>query len=249
MEKVIAFVVYPDCTPLDLIGPLQVLVGLGQPYRVVTVGESLDVIPTDVPLGVRPSHTFAEMPGPHVLVVPGGVVGTFERMAEGPVLDYVRRAAETAEVVASVCSGSLILASAGLLKGRRATTHWACQPVLEALGARYVRKRWVEDGKYLTAAGVSAGIDMALHLAARLTNEANARMIQTGIEYDPEPPFGGIDWDQADAKLWWAYAGQYGEGLSRGDIAKVFARHPALAAKLAFSSLTAPFRRPAAEGS
>jgi transcriptional regulator GlxA family with amidase domain len=105
-------------------------------------------------------------------------------MGSEPIRNYVRSAAETAEVAGSVCTGTLILASVGLLEGRRATTHWAYHKVLEELGATYVRKRWVEDGKFISSAGVSAGIDMALALAARLTDEETARRVQRSVGYD-----------------------------------------------------------------
>jgi DJ-1/PfpI family protein len=101
-------------------------------------------------------------------------------------------------MVTSVCTGSLLLAGAGLLQGRPATTHWAYHRFLDRLGATYVPQRWVEDGRYLTGAGVSAGIDTALRLAAILTNDNVAGMIQLAIEYDPQPPHGGIDWPHAD---------------------------------------------------
>ena len=104
---------------------------------------------------------------------------------------------------ASVCTGALILAAAGLLEGRPATTHWAYWRLLERLGARYVpEQRWVEDGKFITSAGVSAGIDMALHLVERLTDEATARRVQLGIEYDPKPPHGGIQWRGVDRDIY-----------------------------------------------
>jgi transcriptional regulator GlxA family with amidase domain len=97
-----------------------------------------------------------------------------------------------------VCTGSLLLGAAGLLEGRRATTHWAMRHLLERFGATPVAERWVEDGHVVTAAGVSAGIDMALHLVARLAGEQAARMVQLWIEYDPRPPFGDIDWSAVD---------------------------------------------------
>jgi len=146
-----------------------------------------------------PTHTFEEVPNPHVLLVPGGGLPTLRAMGSEPIRNYVRSAAETAEVAGSVCTGTLILASVGLLEGRQATTHWAYHKVLEELGATYVRKRWVEDGKFVSSAGVSAGIDMALALAARLTDEGIARRVQRSVGYDPRPPFGGIDYDHLDA--------------------------------------------------
>jgi transcriptional regulator GlxA family with amidase domain len=94
-----------------------------------------------------------------------------------------------------VCTGALILAAVGLLEGRPATTHWAASRALESLGATYQRQRWVEDGKFIMSAGVSAGIDMGLYLAARLTDEASARQVQLWLDYDPQPPFGRLNYD------------------------------------------------------
>jgi transcriptional regulator GlxA family with amidase domain len=122
-------------------------------------------------------------------------------MSNEAIRGYVRSAAETAEVVSSVCTGALILGSVGLLEGREATTHWAFYKVLEQFGAKYVRRRWVEDGKFICSAGVSAGIDMALQLAARLTDEQTSREVQYRLSYDPEPPFGGIDYEQIGGQL------------------------------------------------
>jgi transcriptional regulator GlxA family with amidase domain len=197
-HKQIAFLLYEGQTPLDLIGPLQALSALPQvdpSWEVAIVAESLEVVGTDSFIRVGPTHTFDDVPAPFALVVPGGGEPTLQASGHKPLLDYVREADQTAEVVMSVCTGALILASAGLLTGRRATTHWAYVDVLELLGARPVRERWVEDGKYLTTAGVSAGIDGGLHLASRLVGEDIARIIQLGMQYEPEPPLGPIDWD------------------------------------------------------
>jgi transcriptional regulator GlxA family with amidase domain len=122
-------------------------------------------------------------------------------MGDEALRGYLRQVAGTASVVASVCTGAMILAAAGLLEGRNATTHWSHHRLLERLGATYRPERWVEDGKVITSAGVSAGIDMALALVARLTDEPTARMVQLWIEYDPQPPFGGINWDQIDRDM------------------------------------------------
>jgi putative intracellular protease/amidase len=115
-------------------------------------------------------------------------------MSNPAIREYVRSVAASAEIVTSVCTGSLILGAVGLLKGRPATTNWFFSRVLEKFGATYVHERWVHDGNFVMSAGVSAGIDMALYLAAQLTDEETARQIQLAIDYDPQPPFGRIDW-------------------------------------------------------
>ncbi|MFC4083605.1 DJ-1/PfpI family protein [Amycolatopsis samaneae] len=196
-QRTFAFVVYPGFTVLDLVGPLQVLSALAntdQRYRVVVVGETLDGLGTDTPLGVSPSHTFADVPAPYALLVPGGGVPTMRALSHEPLLAYLRSAAAGAELVTSVCTGSLLLGAAGLLEGRPATTHWMFRDVLRAFGAEPVARRWVEDGPVITAAGVSAGIDLALHIVERLAGTEAARNVQFGVEYDPQPPLGPLDW-------------------------------------------------------
>jgi transcriptional regulator GlxA family with amidase domain len=202
--KTVAFLLYPGLTPLDMIGPLQLLNGLGMAdpsFRVTVVGERVEAMDSDVPVKLVPEQTFDQVPDPYVLVVPGGGMGTLKAMGNQAIRDYVRAAAETAHTVASVCTGALILGAAGLLEGRKATTHWAYATFLERLGAHYLPQRWVQDGKFLCSAGVSAGIDMALYLGAQLTNEQLARQAQLFIEYDPQPPFGGIDWTTVDRQM------------------------------------------------
>jgi transcriptional regulator GlxA family with amidase domain len=203
-EKAIAFVRYPGLTAFDLVGPLQVISQLAdahQEIRPVVVGERIEPMDTDAGVQLVPDRTFEDVPRPHALVVPGGTRPTFKAMSSPAIRDYVKSAAETAEVVGSVCTGALILASVGLLEGRQATTHWACHRVLESFGATYQRKRWVEDGKFITSAGVSAGIDMGLYLAARLTAEASAKQAQLSLDYDPQPPFGRLDYDDMSLPL------------------------------------------------
>ncbi len=190
----------------DLVGPLQVLSALSEvapEYRPVVVAERVEPMDTDIPgeMKVVPNCTFEELPRPFAVIVPGGVGPTLGAMRNEAIRRYVRSAAETAEVVGSVCTGALILASVGLLEGRQATTHWAFYKVLEQFGAKYVRERWVEDGKFICSAGVSAGIDMALQLAARLTDEQKAREVQYRLGYDPHPPFGGIDYEHIGGQL------------------------------------------------
>ncbi len=192
-EKVIALLLFDDVTLLDLVGPLQVLRGLPAPFRTVVVGEKVRPMTTDTGLVLAPEKTFADVPRPFAVIVPGGP-GSVAAMANEAVQAYLRNAAPTAEVVGSVCTGGLVLAATGLLEGRRASTHWAYAAELEKLGARYVRARSVEDGKFVTGGGVSSGIDMALALVARLTDEKTAARIQLGLEYDPHPPQGALDW-------------------------------------------------------
>src|SRR3954447_24398997 len=197
-ERLIAFVLYPGLTVLDLIGPLQVLTMLQRfapAYRPVVVWARREPVPTDVGVTMVPDRTFEEVPHPAIVLVPGGDLATIRAMRDPLVRDYVRSAAASAELIASVCTGSLILGAVGLLEGRDATTNWFYSGILEGLGATYQRRRWVEDGNLIMSAGVSAGIDMALHLVARLTDEATARRVQRAIDYDPQPPWGGIDYD------------------------------------------------------
>jgi len=197
-QKTIALILYPGLTLFDLAGPLQVFTGVSQlapEYRTVVVSERVEPMDTDLHVKMIPTHTFAEVPNPTVLLVPGDCASTFKAMSNEALRSYVRSAAETAEVAGSICTGALILASVGLLEGRQATTHWVYYKILEEFGAKYVRKRWVEDGKFISSAGVTAGIDMALHLAARLTDEETARRVQRSLVYDPHPPFGGMDYD------------------------------------------------------
>jgi transcriptional regulator GlxA family with amidase domain len=203
-EKTIAFVLYPGLTAFDLAGPLQVIARLAETHpeiRPMVVGERIAPMASDAGVDLIPDHTFAEAPHPYALVVPGGAIPTLRAMSNHAIRAYVRGAAETAEIIASVCSGALILASVGLLEGREATTHWAVASILESYGATYRRARWVEDDKFILSAGVSAGIDMGLQLAAWLTDEASARQIQISLDYDPQPPFGRPDYDDLGLSL------------------------------------------------
>jgi transcriptional regulator GlxA family with amidase domain len=201
-RKLLAFPVYPGVTPLDLVGPLTVLRNLyGTPYRTVVVGERREQLDTDTALRVLPAATFAEVPQPFAVVVPGGGAATVAAMQDQALVGYVRSAAATAELVGATGNGALLLAAAGLLEGRRAAIHWAYAELLESLGATVAPKRWVEDGRFLTAAGGSAGIDMMLALLARWKSRSGAQLAQLFMEYDPEPPFGPLDPAGGDAEL------------------------------------------------
>jgi transcriptional regulator GlxA family with amidase domain len=219
----VAFVLYPGLTPLDLVGPLQALAPLPRvdpAYEVVVVAETRDAVLSDSVISLAPSHTFEDAPAPFAIVVPGGGEPTLRAAGHEPLIEYVAATASTAPVVMSVCTGAIILATAGLLQGRRATTHWAYVDILEHLGVDVVRARWVEDDKFLTTAGVSAGIDGGLHLARRLVGDEAAALIQRGMQYEPEPPLGPIDWDPAVTEavrpIW------------RGPLDEIIAAHPHL---------------------
>jgi putative intracellular protease/amidase len=198
----IAILVYDGFTALDAVGPYEVLSrlpGATTAFVATTAGP----VTTDTGiLTLVASRGIAEVPRPDVVVVPGGP-GEVAVRAGGAALDWLRAVHPTTTWTASVCTGSLILGAAGLLRGRRATTHWLAFDQLRALGAEPVHERVVieEEHRILTAAGVSAGIDMGLILAARLAGDQVAQAIQLGIEYDPQPPFDCGSPDRAPAQL------------------------------------------------
>jgi transcriptional regulator GlxA family with amidase domain len=199
-NKTIAIVAYPGVALLDLVATKTVLdsLALGTRYNSVTVGERTEPLNSNTPMAVIPEKRFEEVPDPFALIVPGGGIASLEAMGNERLLNYLRFAEHGAELVSSVSTGAFVLAAAGLLEGRRATTHPVYSELLEKLGVNYVQSYSVEDGKFLTMEGVSGGIDTTLQLVAKLTSEASAKRIQTMIEYDPEPPFGAIDWSDAN---------------------------------------------------
>jgi transcriptional regulator GlxA family with amidase domain len=185
----IAIVVYPGFTALDFIGPYEVLRNLPDAEVRFVWHEPGPIAADSGVLLVGATHSFDETPSPDVLLVPGGMT-TFEHARDEKLLDWVRRAHQTATWTASVCSGSVILAAAGLLEGKRATSHWIVVPMLKTFGVTPIGdERIVHEGDIVTCAGVSAGIDLAMWLAAQIVGEARAKAIQLAIEYDPQPPF------------------------------------------------------------
>lgn len=194
----VAVLLYDRLTALDAIGPYEVL-GRIPGAEVTFVGVETGPVRTDTGrLGLVADASLAALPRPDVVLVPGGP-GQADLMADGPVHEWLREAHEHSTWTTSVCTGSLILAAAGLLKGVKATTHWLAMDQLAGWGAEPVAQRVVEDGKVVTAAGVSSGIDMALTLAARMAGDEVAQTIQLGIEYDPQPPFDAGAPDKAPA--------------------------------------------------
>ena len=174
--------------PLDAVGPYQVLVHLPGATVTFAADEPRAVSDERRSFALHAQASFAEVPHPDVIVVPGGS-GEAEQARPGPLHDWLVEADKTSTWTTSVCTGALILARAGLLDGRTATTNWQAMDELASLGVTTKAERYVFDGKYVTAAGVSAGIDMALALAARIAGDDVAMAIQLGIEYDPQPPF------------------------------------------------------------
>ena len=184
----VAILLFERVTALDAVGPYEALARVPG-VEVVLAGERTGGVRDDVgSLSLTADVTLADVPRPDVILVPGGP-GQTAHMADGPVWRWLRAADAHSTWTTSVCTGSLILAAAGLLTGRRATTHWLAMDQLAPLGAVPVAERTVTDGKYMTAAGVSAGIDMALTLIDRIAGATVARAVQLGIEYDPRPPF------------------------------------------------------------
>src|SRR5256884_3740408 len=209
-KKTLAYVVYPGISLLELVANRTLLGGMmahGTPlkfqagYEVVVVGERIEEMATDTPMAIIPQKSFANVPQPDALVVIGGGAETLPALDNADLIEYVRRAGQHAEWVAATSTGSLLLAAAGLLEGRLATTHWAYTDPLQAYGARpqpYRPAGWVTDGKFTTSAGVSGAVDMAIGLGAQLTSKDIAQFGQLMIEYDPHPPFGRLDWSSFD---------------------------------------------------
>ena len=196
----IAILIYPRFTALDAVGPYEVLSRLPG-ARVTFVAEQATAQRTDTgQLGLLADGTLEDLPNPEIVLVPGGP-GQSELMEDGPVHAWLRAADATSTWTASVCTGSLILGAAGLLSGKRATSNWQALDQLGGLGVEVVPERVVFDGKYATSAGVTAGLDMALSLAAKIAGETVAQAIQLGLEYDPEPPFDAGSPHKAPAEI------------------------------------------------
>ena len=192
----IGFVIFPDLTQLDFTGPLQVLSRLPRSATHI-VAKSAAPVPSDCGLGLLPTHTFANCPHLDLICIPGGSEGVAGVINDRETIEFVRQQAGIAKYVTSVCTGAFVLGVAGLLKGRRATTHWAYTDLLSLVGATYEKARVVKDGNIITGGGVTAGIDFGLSVIAEIAGEMTARRIQLGIEYDPSPPFDSGNPDKA----------------------------------------------------
>ncbi|HMI82305.1 MAG TPA: DJ-1/PfpI family protein [Solirubrobacterales bacterium] len=195
-----SILIFDGLTALDAVGPYEVLRSVPG-WEVEFVGKRRGEIRTDSgSLGLSADRSLDEVDGPDVVLVPGGE-GNRPLMEDEEVLSWLRAVDERTTWTTSVCTGSLVLGAAGLLQGKRATGHWLFLEELREFGAEPVRGRYVEDGKTITAAGVSAGIDMALHLVGRAVAPEVAQAIQLGIEYDPQPPYDAGSPDKAPAPI------------------------------------------------
>ncbi|WML83643.1 DJ-1/PfpI family protein [Streptomyces sp. VNUA74] len=196
----IAIVLFDRFTALDAVGPYETL-GRLPDAETVFVAERTGPVRTDTGnLALTADRTLADVPAPDIVVVPGGP-GQTPQMENEPLLDWLRTADATSTWTTSVCTGSLLLAAAGLLRGRRATSHWLALEHLRRFGAKPTGERVVTDGKYVTAAGVSSGIDMGLTLLGRIAGDDHARAVQLLTEYDPQPPYDAGSPQKAPADL------------------------------------------------
>ncbi len=196
----IAIPLFDRFTALDAVGPYQVLSAIPGANVRFLAHEAGPVRSDNRMLTILADGQFEDLPDPEILVVPGGI-GTRLLLEDERVLDWVRKVHETSQYTTSVCTGSLVLAGAGVLDGLEATTHWMAMDVLAELGANPISKRVVEQGKVITAAGVSSGIDMALRLTDLLIGPEMAQAIQLAIEYDPQPPFGAGSPEKAPEEI------------------------------------------------
>ncbi|CAK9234531.1 unnamed protein product [Sphagnum jensenii] len=195
----VAMPIFKGVTTLDFVGPYEVLNCLPN-VKVVFVSHSAGLYTDFGTLSIQATASFDQVPKPDIVVVPGGI-GTLALMEDETFLQWLRKVHETSLYTTSVCTGSLLLAAAGLLNGLEATTHWSMYDLLASLGAKPTKDRVVRQGKIITAAGVSSGIDMALQLAALITDETTAQVVQLFIEYDPQPPFNCGSPDKAGPEL------------------------------------------------
>ncbi|QYI99923.1 DJ-1/PfpI family protein [Thalassovita mediterranea] len=219
----VAFLVFPNVTQLDLTGPAQVLSRLGN-TTVDLVWKTKDPVPTDAGFALLPTKTCADIESADILCVPGGF-GTMDIIQDEETLGWVRKVGADASWITSVCTGSIVLGAAGLLKGYRATSHWASHDQLAFFGAEPVKQRVVFDRNRVTGGGVTSGIDFGLALAAKIRGEDHARFIQLSIEYDPQPPFDSGSPDKADAatlERYWGLVNKSAPG--RSDKVKAIAK-------------------------
>jgi cyclohexyl-isocyanide hydratase len=203
----VGFVIFPRLTQLDFTGPYEVLSRLSTPpsttapskfpdARTHVIAKTMLPVSSERGLSILPTCTFESCPPLDLICLPGGP-GVVEALADVETIDFIRRQGARAKYVTSVCMGAFLLGAAGLLKTRRATTHWAYVDMLPLVGARYEKRRIVQDGNVFTSGGVSAGIDFGFSIVAEIAGPEVAQALQLGLEYDPSPPFNGGHPDKA----------------------------------------------------
>lgn len=202
-SEVVAMLLYPGFTALDLVGPQYFFASLmGASVHLVTNQADLSPVKSDLGLAISPTMTMADCPKDlTILFTGGGLQGTLDAMTDTATIDFIADRASRAKYVTSVCTGSLILGQAGLLKGKRATSHWAAIETLPAFDAIPVKERVVTDGNVTTGAGVSAGLDFALALTAELRGKGYAQAMRLQAEYAPEPPVPGGSLETTDPEI------------------------------------------------
>ena len=207
----IVFILFPNLTQLDFTGPLQVLSRLPG-AKIHLAAKTTAPVPSDGVLTFNPTCAFADCPPADVICVPGGF-GVDDAILDDELMTFVKREGARAKYVTSVCTGAFILGAAGLLKGKKATTHWAYHDELAKVGAAPVRARVVRDGNLITGGGVTAGIDFALTATAEIAGEDVAKAIQLSLEYDPAPPFDAGSPEKAPAPILDAMKARYAPRL------------------------------------
>ena len=213
----ISMLMYPNFTPLDLMGPLQIWSQIPD-ASIELVAKELEPQPTDTPACLVPTHTFeTAAAAPDVLFAPGGTAGTFSAAQDEATLNYLRERGSAASWITSVCTGALLTGAAGLLKGYKATTHWAAMDLLAGYGAEAVNERWVIDRNRASGGGVTAGIDFGLAMVAELLGEDQARQIQLAMEYNPKPPFQSGHPDVANPDTVAAVVAGFAEAVSTAE--------------------------------
>ena len=195
----VGLLLFPDITQLDLTGPYEVFIKFPQ-TRVHLIWKNRDPVTAGGGMQILPTMTFADCPQLDLICVPGGA-GMNPLLNDPETLAFIRAQAKGARYVTSVCTGALVLGAAGLLMGRRATTHWMSREMLASFGATPAAERFVVDGNVITGGGVTAGIDFALAIAAQVFGPDVAKSIQLGIEYDPRPPYDAGSPERADPVL------------------------------------------------
>ena len=202
IKRHVAIVLYDGFTALDAVGPYEVLVSLPDTQVHFVSNQRGPVWADTGQLALTATATFDELPNPAIIVIPGGGHGIMKAVEDPALMGWIKQAHETSEWTTSVCTGVYVLGLAGILQGLDVTTHWASRSFMQQYcGANYVAERFVQQGKVITAAGVSAGIDMALFLAEKLSNTQTAQAIQLACEYDPHPPFAAGNFQTASPEL------------------------------------------------